>query len=449
MKDIKILVPVDGSYKEYQKYKLAFSETNVWKKISFLVDPSLNSKAIENSIGFGGEYKKNEADYKRCDEILFECGFEGSFDKFCIVEYFQNKMLYHSSRQHREEVARKLIFLYDFIRQLEFDVFLYNTVSHFFPRFTSLVARSMGKEVLGYTQSLVPGYEFIWVSDEQFYSDELIKTIPMVSQESRAKSKLILDEIKEKKRKKQYLSVFKRSLAEEFKSLVMIRNRLTFKTLTKSRLKYWLNKAVINSVRALFWKNASVSSIPSVPFIFFPLHMPGEAQTLVRGYPFINDVEVVQQVSLTLPAEFILLIKEHPGYEGWKSMQELNVIKSLPNVVLVNSEISSHDLIDRAEGIVTINSSVWFEALAFETPVITLGNGTFTGTDMTTSARSYEELRRFLLELSKDKQRFLPGSAEVERFVAAYASVSVKGGFYDYTDNYIESFRRLIGTKVN
>lgn len=448
MSKARILVPIDSSYKEYQKYKETFVNSPLWDSLTFLVDTGLDGREINSVICFDNEYQSYPIDYVKCDAILNELGFDGTLDQFCIVEFYQNKMLYRSLREHRADIAKKMVYIYEKMKGLDFDVLLYNAVSHFYPRFVSLVARFMGKAVYGYTQSLAPGKEFIWVDDEQFYCSELIERVESNVCELDSDYRLILNDIKEKKKKRQYLSPGRKSIKRKIKALFLIRNRMTPRTFTRARIKYWLNKFLFNKLREVVWKKASIDDIPTVPYVLFPLHMPGESQTLVRGYPFINDVEVLQQVSLALPSEYVLVVKEHPGYEGWKSLKELDVIKSLPNVYLIRSTVSSHDLIESSKAVVTINSSVWFESLAFNKPVFTFGRGVFTDSGVTNQVASYTELREKLNLLQVCDESFLPSQEKVEKFVVAYNDLSMEGKFYDYTGKFTGSFRELIQNKL-
>ena len=42
IKDKKILIPLDGSYKEFNKYKKAFKDKKIWNRFVFLIDNDLN-----------------------------------------------------------------------------------------------------------------------------------------------------------------------------------------------------------------------------------------------------------------------------------------------------------------------------------------------------------------------------------------------------------------------
>ena len=47
IKDKKILIPLDGSYKEFNKYKKAFKDKKIWNRFVFLIDNDLNKNVFK------------------------------------------------------------------------------------------------------------------------------------------------------------------------------------------------------------------------------------------------------------------------------------------------------------------------------------------------------------------------------------------------------------------
>ena len=160
------------------------------------------------------------------------------------------------------------------------------------------------------------------------------------------------------------------------------------------------------------------------------------------------DVEVLYQLSLIIPSNIQIVVKEHPGYEGWKSLHELNLIKIMPNVTLVESNISSHDLIKQSNFVITINSSVWFESLAFNKNVITLGRGIFTGLNVTHEAKTFSELDSLVKKLLIDSEQMNLPKDKIEKFIDSYSKMSVIGEMYRYTSSENNNFANLIQNKI-
>jgi len=68
-----------------------------------------------------------------------------------------------------------------------------------------------------------------------------------------------------------------------------------------------------------------------------------------------------------------LLVKEHPAYVGNFSLQELLDLSRQPNITIADANVSSKDLLKNCDFVITINSTVGYEALFFNKVVITLG----------------------------------------------------------------------------
>jgi hypothetical protein len=441
-----ILIPLDGSYKEFQKYKQAFYNSSLWSEFVFIIDEDLNKDEFVDCNVIQLDISHIKADVDLCEDILRECNFDGNFDFFCIVEFYQNKSLYKDSKTHRDTCAKKLIYLSRVLDEINYECVIYNSAAHFFPRAIQLISKKLNKKVYSYTQSLIPGMEYIWVDDELFSSSALRDLID--NNQDGEVSKAIMKSVVDRKKNKTYMAVFGRSLSQEISSIYTIRSRLKISSINRRRVLSWFEKFLFRKLKAIIWKNSAIKKIPDDKFIYFPLHMPGESQTLIRGYPFINDVEVLYQLSMIVPSGIRIVTKEHPGYEGWKSLYELDLIKSMPNITLVDSVISSHDLIKKSQFIVTINSSAWFESMAFKKQVVTLGKGIFSGYGVTHEVDNFLKLKDIVKQLLLKEDELAIPQDRINKFIKFYSSISIKGEMYRYNASENKNFKNMINAKV-
>ncbi len=109
-------------------------------------------------------------------------------------------------------------------------------------------------------------------------------------------------------------------------------------------------------------------------FVFFPLQMEPECSTLVFAPFHANQFSLIECISKSLPVDHWLYIKEHPAMQGRRPLSYYWAICALPNVKLLSPKVSSHVLIHNASAIVTITSSVGWEALMHGKPVIVMGH---------------------------------------------------------------------------
>lgn len=127
-------------------------------------------------------------------------------------------------------------------------------------------------------------------------------------------------------------------------------------------------------------------------YFFYPLHIPSDAQILVRSPQYKNQLTLLENLNNHLPIGYKLYVKEHPNYEGGTTISELRKIRKLSNVKVIDAKINSHDLIKNSKGIITINSNVGWEALLYEKPVIVLGKAFYDISGLTFNVRDFYEL---------------------------------------------------------
>ena len=100
---------------------------------------------------------------------------------------------------------------------------------------------------------------------------------------------------------------------------------------------------------------------------------------------------------------------------GRNSLALLRRLQRRPNVRLVPPGTSTHELIQRAEAVAVISSTVGLEALLYEKPVLTLGQPFYSGYGVTLDVDSFAELREKVPELL----RFRPDPELIRRFLHA------------------------------
>ena len=151
------------------------------------------------------------------------------------------------------------------------------------------------------------------------------------------------------------------------------------------------------------------------PFVYFPLHVTDDYK-IRKVIPHCEDqASLVEQVADALPPGHDLVLKEHPMSVGRNSLKLLRRLRTRPNVRLVKPTTSTHELIQRAEAVAVIGSTVGLEALLYEKPVLTLGQPFYSGYGITLDVDSFREIRTKVPELL----RFRPDPETIRRFLHA------------------------------
>lgn len=113
--------------------------------------------------------------------------------------------------------------------------------------------------------------------------------------------------------------------------------------------------------------------LPALDYVFFPLHTEPEISLLVQSRPYLNQIEVIRNLSHNLPVGQTLLVKEHPASIGKRPPGYYAKLLQIPNVRLADPGLGSKQLIEHAAAVANIAGSIGFEALLRGKPAITFG----------------------------------------------------------------------------
>jgi capsular polysaccharide export protein len=126
------------------------------------------------------------------------------------------------------------------------------------------------------------------------------------------------------------------------------------------------------------------------PFYFYPLQLDCDSQ--IRNHSSFGRIApaidfVMKSFASKAPADTLLVIKEHPldnALTNWRLLVEEKAASAGIQDRIIYLEGGDLDaLIKRCSGVVTVNSTVGFLALAYARPVITLGEAIYDMPDLT------------------------------------------------------------------
>jgi capsule polysaccharide export protein KpsC/LpsZ len=114
------------------------------------------------------------------------------------------------------------------------------------------------------------------------------------------------------------------------------------------------------------------------------------------------------------------------------------------NVTIIDPETNPHSIIQSARAVVVINSTVGFEALAYEKPVVVLGDWTMRGLGVTFDVENLAELARTL------RNAIDAGSVDQQKVHAVFYSLwrSMYDGHYFRSNPDYDALARSIALKA-
>ena len=165
-------------------------------------------------------------------------------------------------------------------------------------------------------------------------------------------------------------------------------------------------------------RTQTVKIFPDGNFIFFPLHFQPEATTIPTGNIFADQSNIIRLISSKLPSSHVLVVKEHPAYwrrNPLKNLSEYTPIKSVrpkwfykelvenSNILFVDSELDSHELIRLSKGVVTVSGTIALEAALINRTTIIFGEHYYSKLDSVIQYQTMKDIDIFINRIEVNK----------------------------------------------
>lgn len=138
---------------------------------------------------------------------------------------------------------------------------------------------------------------------------------------------------------------------------------------------------VTNAVKRNFFRRLKVNFIGGFyknpeegdQYLLYPLHYHPEASTSILSGAYLNEYEVVRNIAFNLPQGVCLYVKDHMSAYGYPTIDFYRRIAALPGVKLIKPSAPTKQLIKKSNGVVTLTSTVGYEAALLNKTVYLLG----------------------------------------------------------------------------
>jgi hypothetical protein len=196
-----------------------------------------------------------------------------------------------------------------------------------------------------------------------------------------------------------------------------------------------LYKAIVNPMRArlcdrlLRSRYVTADRLAGLRYAVFPLHTEPEISLLLYGRPLVNQIELLRAIAVSLPADMVLLVKEHPWMIGKRSRGAYRKMLDIPRVRLVSPALTVRTLIEHAALVCVHTGSSWLEAAVLRKPVLALGPvmGELLPDVMVRRCRDLTRLPETIASLLNEQRH---DEAALHQLVAAIASCSIPANLY-------------------
>ncbi len=222
-------------------------------------------------------------------------------------------------------------------------------------------------------------------------------------------------------------------------------NKLAYKYIFRYRQEYeWIGNHVSRSVRQyvnrIRFGSRYSRQIPEVPFVYFPFHVQLDYQLTIRNPEFLNQLALVRHLAEVCPNRFKVVVKEHPVTIGGFNYSEFKkLITDNTNIVVLHPMINTHDIVKKADAVVTINSKVGAESLLYNKKVVCLGNGFYWNSNVVTKIDGFQDLQKWLVQL-KDGVIADPDKDRILKYFSYVMSQSYPFELYEHSPENLKNF---------
>ncbi len=139
------------------------------------------------------------------------------------------------------------------------------------------------------------------------------------------------------------------------------------------------------------------------PYVYMPLHLIPESTVFVKASYYVDEANLIEQVSKSVPVGWKVYVKEHQAMLGERGLEFYRKVKELHNVrlVQVNHFKDPKPWIVNAKGVVTIVGTTAFEEALLGRRSVIFGDVPFELVDGITKAKSFEELPGLIAEFGE------------------------------------------------
>lgn len=141
-------------------------------------------------------------------------------------------------------------------------------------------------------------------------------------------------------------------------------------------------------------------------FYLYPLHYHPESSTSILA-KYYDEFNLIKNISFSLPHNEYLVVKDHLSASGYETYSFYKKISELPNVILVAPSENARSLINLSKGVFTLTSTVGYEAIILDKPVVAFGEVFYMKHPLVFAAKGYADISNgfdFLKNASSHKE---------------------------------------------
>jgi len=173
-------------------------------------------------------------------------------------------------------------------------------------------------------------------------------------------------------------------------------------------------------------------------FIYFPLGVDEERNLLIAAPFYTNQLEVIRNISKSLPIGYVLYVKENPAQSirFWRNISEYQEIIDIPNVRLFHPNVSAETFYEKCSLVITIGGTSGFDAAFYAKPSIIFTDLGYSILPSVSQLNSIEELPKMIQESLEKKVN----NNDLEKYLNVLQKNSFNFDIMDFENRYNDFF---------
>lgn len=168
------------------------------------------------------------------------------------------------------------------------------------------------------------------------------------------------------------------------------------KDMTRPDLDYLFDQRIFRRNNAKRLKrlrlSTDISFLKDMKYCVYYLHVQPEASIDLLGAYNSDQFHIIQNIARSLPADAVVVVKEHPQAVGDRVREFYNAVNDLPNAVLVHPDSDSWELTENAFAVLTVSGTVAYQSALLGTPSVVFSDVFFEDLPLVQRCKSQEEL---------------------------------------------------------
>ena len=181
-------------------------------------------------------------------------------------------------------------------------------------------------------------------------------------------------------------------------------------------------------------------NIPSKPFVYYPLAVDMERNLLINAPFYTNQIEIIRHIAKSLPINYTLVVKENPAQvsRDWRSLSDYKEIMEIPNVLLINPNVSYDELLKKSSLVMLIGGTTGFEAAFYGKSSITFSDMIYSLLPSVFRVKNLEELP----DLIQSALMYKPESDSLDKYLSLVEENSFDFDYLDFLNKFSNTFYR-------